>query len=144
MTVFSFDTSMYAMARLIQTLHIFDAPFLRFGLPLGWILHLAILLSAIIVLGYIFLGGLTSAISNEVLQFSLIVAGFPPLVRVGLKNVGCRTYRDVGRPEPDLEIRREKANESGSACTDGFAVPDRGVIIGIYGLITRGSVIYQR
>ncbi len=34
------------------------------------------LLSALIVLGYIFLGGLTSAIYNEVLQFFLIVAGF--------------------------------------------------------------------
>ena len=33
-------------------------------------------LGCIIVLGYIFLGGLTSAIYNEVLQFFLIVAGF--------------------------------------------------------------------
>src|SRR6185369_16135850 len=40
------------------------------------------------VLGYIFLGGLTSAIYNEVLQFFLIVAGFLPLVYLGLKNVG--------------------------------------------------------
>ncbi len=41
-----------------------------------------------IVLGYIFLGGLTSAIYNEVLQFFLIVAGFLPLVWIGLRNVG--------------------------------------------------------
>ena len=34
------------------------------------------------------LGGLTSAIYNEVLQFFLIVAGFLPLVLLGLKNVG--------------------------------------------------------
>ncbi len=40
------------------------------------------------MLGYIFLGGLTSAIYNEVLQFFLIVAGFLPLVWIGLKNVG--------------------------------------------------------
>jgi SSS family solute:Na+ symporter len=40
------------------------------------------------VLGYIFLGGLTSAIYNEVLQFFLIVAGFLPLVWIGLRNVG--------------------------------------------------------
>ncbi len=88
MTVFSSGISMYAMARLIQTLHIFDSLFLHLGLPLGWIFHFAILLSAIIVLGYIFLGGLTSAIYNEVLQFFLIVAGFLPLVWVGLRNVG--------------------------------------------------------
>ena len=88
MTVFSSGISMYAMARLIQTLHVFDYIFISAGLPLGWIFHLSILLSAIIVLGYIFLGGLTSAIYNEVLQFFLIVAGFLPLVLIGLKNVG--------------------------------------------------------
>ena len=43
-------------------------------------------LSALIVLGYIFLGGLTSAIYNEVLQFFLIVAGFLPLVWLGLSR----------------------------------------------------------
>jgi SSS family solute:Na+ symporter len=88
MTVFSSGISMYAMARLIQTLHVFDSLFLRLNLPLGWIFHFAIIISAIIVLGYIFLGGLTSAIYNEVLQFFLIVAGFLPLVWIGLKNVG--------------------------------------------------------
>ena len=46
------------------------------------------ILSGLIVLGYIFLGGLTSAIYNEVLQFFLIVAGFAPLVWIGLRNVG--------------------------------------------------------
>ena len=40
------------------------------------------------MLGYVYLGGLTSAIYNEVLQFFLIVAGFFPLVWLGLKNVG--------------------------------------------------------
>ena len=88
MTVFSSGISMYAMARLIQALHVFDPLFLRFHLPVDWIFHFAILVSALIVLGYIFLGGLTSAIYNEVLQFFLIVAGFLPLVWVGLKNVG--------------------------------------------------------
>ena len=45
-------------------------------------------MSATIVLVYIFLGGLTSAIYNEVLQFFMIVIGFAPLVYLGLKNVG--------------------------------------------------------
>jgi SSS family solute:Na+ symporter len=88
MTVFSSGISMYAMAKLIQTLHIFDAPFKALGLPMSGIFHFSIFLSAIIVLAYIFLGGLTSAIYNEVLQFFLIVAGFLPLVYLGLKNVG--------------------------------------------------------
>ena len=88
MTVFSSGISMYAMARLIQTLRIFDAFFLRMNLSHESIFDFSIFLSAIIVLAYILLGGLTSAIYNEVLQFFLIVAGFFPLVWLGLKNVG--------------------------------------------------------
>ncbi len=88
MTVFSSGISMYAMAKLIQTLHILDSPFAALGIPLSWSFHVSIVASALIVLGYIFLGGLTSAIYNEVLQFFLIVAGFLPLVWLGLKNVG--------------------------------------------------------
>jgi SSS family solute:Na+ symporter len=88
MTVFSSGVSMYAMARLIQTLRIFDGLFEQLGLPKEWIFHLSVLSSAVIVLAYIFLGGLASAIYNEVLQFFLIVAGFLPLVWLGLRNVG--------------------------------------------------------
>jgi len=88
MTIMSSGISMYAMAKLIQTLHIFDALFLRLGIPLTWIFDLSIIVSALIVLGYVYLGGLTSAIYNEVLQFFFIVAGFLPLVLLGLKDVG--------------------------------------------------------
>ena len=88
MTIFSSGISMYAMAKLIQTLHIFDQPLHALGAPTSWAFHIGIILSAVIVLGYIFLGGLTSAIYNEVLQFFLIVAGFLPLVWLGLRNVG--------------------------------------------------------
>jgi SSS family solute:Na+ symporter len=88
MTVFSSGISMYAMARLIQTLHIFDAPFQHFSLSPAWVFHLSVISSAAIVLGYILLGGLSSAIYNEVLQFCLIVAGFLPLAWLGLRNVG--------------------------------------------------------
>jgi len=75
MTVFSSGISMYAMALLLKLL-------------LGWDFTMSVLLSALIVLVYVFLGGLTSAIYNEVLQFFLIVAGFAPLVFLGLKDVG--------------------------------------------------------
>jgi SSS family solute:Na+ symporter len=75
MTIFSSGISMYALAKLLE-------------LVLGWSFHGSIILSAVIVLIYIFLGGLTSAIYNEVLQFFLIVLGFLPLVILGLKDVG--------------------------------------------------------
>src|SRR6267154_2001869 len=75
MTVFSSGISMYALAKLLE-------------LVLGWNFHTSVVLSAVIVLGYIFLGGLTSAIYNEVLQFFLIVLGFLPLVLLFCKNRG--------------------------------------------------------
>jgi solute:Na+ symporter, SSS family len=75
MTVLSSGISMYALAKLLE-------------LVLGWSFHFSVLISAAIVLAYIFLGGLTSAIYNEVLQFFLIVLGFLPLVLLGLRDLG--------------------------------------------------------
>src|SRR3954468_14791951 len=75
MTVFSSGISLHALAKLMQTL-------------LGWNYWACIWISAIIILVYIFLGGLTSAIYNEVLQFFMIVLGFAPLVFLALKDIG--------------------------------------------------------
>src|SRR5215510_7240092 len=75
MTVFSSGISLYAVGLLLGSL-------------LGWDFNFSVLVAAVIVLVYIFLGGLTSAIYNEVLQFFLIVFGFAPLVIIGLIDVG--------------------------------------------------------
>jgi solute:Na+ symporter, SSS family len=61
---------------------------LVFELLLGWSLTASIFLSAAIVLGYVVLGGLSSSIYNEVLQFFLITLGLVPLVIFGLIDVG--------------------------------------------------------
>ena len=58
------------------------------SLMLGWSINTAILIAAVIVLVYITLGGLTSAIYNEVLQFFIILAALIPLVTVALIDVG--------------------------------------------------------
>jgi SSS family solute:Na+ symporter len=58
------------------------------SLMLGWSINSAIVLSAAIVLTYIVLGGLTSAIYNEVIQFFVIVAALGALVTVALIDVG--------------------------------------------------------
>jgi SSS family solute:Na+ symporter len=58
------------------------------NLLLGWSFDVSVLVAAVIVLAYVLLGGLTSAIYNEVLQFFLIVFGFAPLVALGLYAVG--------------------------------------------------------
>jgi solute:Na+ symporter, SSS family len=57
-------------------------------LMLGWSVAIAILVAAALVLVYITLGGLTSAIYNEVLQFFVIVASLLPLTIVALHSVG--------------------------------------------------------
>jgi SSS family solute:Na+ symporter len=59
-----------------------------FRLLLGWSLTASIFLSAGIVLAYVTLGGLSSSIYNEVLQFFLITLGVLPLVIFGLIDVG--------------------------------------------------------
>ncbi|MEI9971854.1 MAG: sodium:solute symporter family protein [Ignavibacteriota bacterium] len=75
MTVFSSGISMYALGLLLH-------------LVLGWDFNMCVLASAGIVLAYTYLGGLTSAIYNEVLQFFLIVAGFAPLAILACDRAG--------------------------------------------------------
>ncbi|MBC7925145.1 MAG: sodium:solute symporter family protein [Bryobacteraceae bacterium] len=75
MTVFSSGISMYALGLLFQ-------------LVLGWSFTASVVLSAAIVLIYTFLGGLTSAIYNEVIQFFLIVLGFAPLAFLATTKAG--------------------------------------------------------
>ncbi len=75
MTVFSSGISLYALAALLEII-------------LGWDFNISIWLAASVVLIYILLGGLTSAVYNEVLQFFLIVLGIAPLVYIGMKKIG--------------------------------------------------------
>jgi SSS family solute:Na+ symporter len=75
MTVFSSGISLYALAKLMETI-------------LHWDFDISIWVSAGIVMVYTFLGGLTSAVYNEVLQFFLIVLGLSPLVVIALQDAG--------------------------------------------------------
>ncbi len=75
MTILASGISMYALAILMEKV-------------LGWNFHLSLILSAAIVLGYTYLGGLSSAIYNEVLQFFIIVIGLLPVVFLSLRDVG--------------------------------------------------------
>lgn len=75
MTVFSSGISLYALAKLLEVI-------------LGWNFDLCIWAAAGIVMVYTFMGGLTSAVYNEVLQFFLIVLGLSPLVIVALQDAG--------------------------------------------------------
>jgi len=75
MTVFSSGISLYALAKLLENI-------------LRWDFDVSIWVAAGIVMIYTFLGGLTSAVYNEVLQFFLIVLGLSPLVIVALHDAG--------------------------------------------------------
>jgi len=75
MTVLMSGISLYAMALL-------------FNKMLGWSFHASILFAALVVLLYVFWGGLSSSIYNEVIQFFLIWLGLLPIVFLGLKQVG--------------------------------------------------------
>lgn len=75
MTILASGISMYALAILMEKV-------------LGWDFNVSLILSAAIVLGYTYLGGLSSAIYNEVLQFFIIVIGLLPVVILSLKEVG--------------------------------------------------------
>ena len=75
LTILTSGINMYAMA-------------LCFKVMLGWPVHLSIWAAALSVLAYTYLGGLTSSIYNEVLQFFLIVFGFLPLAWASSQAAG--------------------------------------------------------
>src|SRR3954466_6665838 len=74
-TVLIAGVNLYALALVLKLL-------------LGWPILVGIVVAAGIVLVYITLGGLSSAIYNEVLQFFVILAALIPLTIVGLHDAG--------------------------------------------------------
>ena len=72
-TILQAGINLYAMALILQAM-------------LGWSQWTAIIVSAVFVLAYITLGGLTSAIYNEVMQFFVIVAALIPVTVIGLST----------------------------------------------------------
>jgi SSS family solute:Na+ symporter len=75
MTVLMSGINMYAMAKVMQVV-------------LGWDINFSIILSSITVALYVGLGGLLSAIFNEVLQFMLIWFGAALIPILGLIETG--------------------------------------------------------
>jgi SSS family solute:Na+ symporter len=75
MTVLASGISMYALAILLENV-------------LGWNFNISLLASATVVLAYTYLGGLSSAIYNEVLQFFIIIIGLLPMTILVISDVG--------------------------------------------------------
>src|SRR3954462_12422360 len=74
-TILIAGVNLYALALVLKFL-------------LGWPIIAGIIVAAVIVAAYISLGGLSSAIYNEVLQFFVILAALIPISFVGLHAVG--------------------------------------------------------
>ncbi len=75
MTVFMSGINMYSMALVMKVI-------------LGWDINFSIWVSSLTVAAYVFLGGLLSAIFNEVLQFFLIWLGAILISIIGLIETG--------------------------------------------------------
>lgn len=132
MTLLMSGISMYAMALL-------------FELTLGWSLTSSILLSASVVLIYVFFGGLSSSIYNEVIQFFLIWLGLLPVVYIGLHAVGGFEGLVQRIPPTFLQAWRHM----GSASDNPMGVDWIGVVLGLgfvlsFGYWTTDFLVVQR
>src|SRR5277367_4476702 len=114
MTLFSSGISMYALGLLFQ-------------LVLHWSFTASVLLSAAIVLVYTFLGGLTSAIYNEVLQFFLIVLGFSPLAIFVVMKTGGWSGMASRLPE----VMTHTWKYAGNAAENPMGVEVFGLVAGL-------------
>jgi SSS family solute:Na+ symporter len=132
MTVLMSGISLYAMALL-------------FKLMLGWSLTVSILFAAVVVLLYVFWGGLSSSIYNEVIQFFLIWLGLLPLVFLGLKNTGG--FVGLARKLPEAFLHSWK--NLGSAAQNPLGIEWLGVVLGLgfvlsFGYWTTDFLVVQR
>ncbi len=126
MTVFASGISMYALALLAQVILPLQIDWNFLGMHMGEF-DFYLFISAIIVLIYMVLGGLTSAIYNEVLQFFLIVIGFAPLVFIGLKDIGGWEGLKANLPENMMHTWKV----AGSTDANPMGVEWFGILMGL-------------
>jgi solute:Na+ symporter, SSS family len=136
MTVLMSGINMYAMALVMQVV-------------LGWDIHFSIWVSALTVGIYVSLGGLRSAIFNEVLQFILIWAGALLIPILGLIEVG-------GWSNLKAQIARNASSEYthlwgtlGSFSDNPMGIHWTGIVLGLgfvisFGYWTTDFLVVQR
>lgn len=132
MTICSSGISLYALALLFDVL-------------LGWNFDVSILLAAGIVMAYTFLGGLTSAVYNEVLQFFLILLGISPIVILGLLQMGGWQNLASHLPEQMSHVW----TYAGSANSNPMGIGWVGIVMGLgfvlsFGYWTTDFLVVQR
>src|ERR1700731_5411355 len=136
MTVLMSGINMYAMAVVMRVV-------------LGWDIHFSIWVSSITVAIYVALGGLRSAIFNEVLQFILIWAGALLIPGLGLIEAG-------GWANLKLQIARNASSEYthlwstlGTSTGNPMGIHWTGIVFGLgfvisFGYWTTDFLVVQR
>jgi len=126
MTILMSGVNMYAMAVVMQTV-------------LGWNMTFSIWVGAITVAIYVMLGGLRSAIINEVLQFVLIWAGAALIPILGLieaggwTNLKAQIARNVGSND-----YTHLWSTLGSFKSNPMGIHWTGIVFGLGGVISFG------
>jgi SSS family solute:Na+ symporter len=131
MTILMSGISLYVMALLFKTM-------------LGWSFHASILFAAAIVLLYVFWGGLSSSIYNEVIQFFLIWLGLLPIVFLGLKEVGGFAGLAAKLKEPMLHAVKYLGTSDNPLGVDWFGVAMGLGFVLAFGYWTTDFLVVQR
>jgi len=125
MTVLMSGVNMFAMAKVIQ-------------IVLGWDINFSIWVSSLTVAIYVTLGGLRSAIFNEVLQFFLIWAGALLIPILGLYEAGGWTNLKLQIAHRASEQYVHLWSGLGSFTTNPMGIHWTGIVFGLAVVISMG------
>jgi SSS family solute:Na+ symporter len=125
MTVLMSGVNMFAMAKVLQ-------------IVLGWDINVSIWLSAGTVAVYVALGGLRSAIFNEVLQFFLIWAGVMLIPILGLHEVDGWSNLKIQIAQRTSEQYVHLWSGLGSFTGNPMGIHWTGIVFGLAAVISMG------
>jgi SSS family solute:Na+ symporter len=125
MTVLMSGVNMFAMAKVLQ-------------IVLGWDINVSIWLSAGTVAVYVALGGLRSAIFNEVLQFFLIWAGVLLIPILGLHEAGGWSNLKIQIAHRASEQYVHLWSGLGSFTGNPMGIHGTGIVFGLAAVISMG------
>src|ERR1700726_1615196 len=125
MTVLMSGVNMFAMAKVMQ-------------IVLGWDINFSIWVSSLTVAIYVSLGGLRSAIFNEVLQFFLIWAGALLIPILGLYEAGGWSNLKLQIAQRASEQYVHLWSGLGSFTTNPMGIHWTGIVFGLGAIISMG------
>jgi len=125
MTVLMSGVNMFAMAKVMQ-------------IVLGWDINFSIWVSSLTVAIYVTLGGLRSAIFNEVLQFFLIWAGALLIPILGLYEAGGWSNLKLQIAQRTSEQYVHMWSGLGSFTTNPMGIHWTGIVFGLAAVLSMG------